>query len=68
VYRSFVPGHAQRVPYVTALVELIEDPKLRLATFLVGVENVKLRLGMPLRVDFETVARDIVIPVFRPTE
>jgi uncharacterized OB-fold protein len=66
VYRSFVPGHAARVPYVTALVELVEDPKLRLATFLIGLDEVALRLGLPLRVDFETIDSGVVLPVFRP--
>ncbi len=66
VHRSFVPGHAARVPYVTALVELIEDPKLRLATFLTGCDGVTLRLGLPLRVDFEPIEHGVVLPVFRP--
>jgi uncharacterized OB-fold protein len=66
VFRSFVPGHAGRVPYVTALVELAEDPTLRLATFLVGLREVKLTLGLPLRVDFETISDRVVLPVFRP--
>src|SRR5438552_14034967 len=61
VYRSFVPGHAARVPYVTGLVELVEDPKLRLATFIVGVNDITLALGLPMRVDFETVENEIVL-------
>lgn len=66
VYRSFIPGHSARVPYVTGIVELSEDPKFRLATFLVGLEGVKLGLGLPVRVDFERIENDIVLPVFRP--
>jgi uncharacterized OB-fold protein len=66
VYRSFVPGHQARVPYTTALVELIEDPQLRLATFLAGIADVRLRLGLPLQVDFEEIDGGIVLPVFRP--
>lgn len=66
VYRSFVPGHVARLPYVTGLVELPEDPGLRLATFLVGVEGVKLALGLPLRVDFERIDDHVMLPVFRP--
>ncbi len=66
VYRSFVPGHADRVPYVAGIVELAEDPKLRLATFLPDVSADSLQVGMPLRVDFETIREGIVLPVFRP--
>jgi uncharacterized OB-fold protein len=66
VYRSLVPGHARRLPYVTGLVELIEDPKLRLATFLVAVHGIKLALGLPMQVDFEAIENGIILPVFRP--
>jgi len=64
VYRSFIAD--MPAPYVTGLVELIEDPQLRLATLLRGVGSERLRLGMPLRVDFEVVRDGIVVPVFRP--
>ncbi|GIW41985.1 MAG: hypothetical protein KatS3mg076_2562 [Candidatus Binatia bacterium] len=66
VYRAFLPGY--RPPFVTALVELVEDPKLRLATYLRGVEDRKLSLGLPLEVDFEEAEAGIVLPVFRPAE
>jgi uncharacterized OB-fold protein len=65
VYRSFVPGYAARVPYVTALVELVEDPALRVATYLVGSEGLELRLGLPVHVEFELIENGIALPVFR---
>src|SRR5262249_41732059 len=36
VHRSFLPGLAQQVPYVTALVELEEDPMLRVPSMLMA--------------------------------
>ena len=66
VYRSFVPGHQARVPYLTGLVELVEDPTLRMATFLVGFEGLTRSLGLPVRVDFEPIENSIVLPVFKP--
>jgi uncharacterized OB-fold protein len=66
VFRTFVPGHQLRVPYVTALVELVEHSSLRLATFLVEVDNRQLSIGLRLQVDFETIGKEIVLPVFRP--
>jgi hypothetical protein len=45
VHRVFLPGYADRVPYVTALVELVEDPRVRLATFLRDVPASGLRVG-----------------------
>src|SRR4051794_18472561 len=35
VRRAFLPAFADRVPFVTALVELDEDPSVRLCTYLV---------------------------------
>ena len=65
VFRSFVPGHQSRLPYMTGIVELVEDPVLRLATFLVGLKERRPKLGMPLEVDFEDIENGIVLPVFR---
>src|SRR4051794_20114269 len=35
VRRAFLPAFADRVPFLTALVELAEDPAVRLCTYLV---------------------------------
>ena len=53
-------------PYVIAMVELAEGP--RLMTNLVGVEPdpARLRIGMPLEVVFEDVSPEIALPRFRP--
>lgn len=66
VHRSFVAGHAARVPYVTGIVELVEDPALRLTSFIVDAEDDELVLGLPLRVRFEEIAKDVALPVFAP--
>lgn len=65
-YRAFHPGWSQEVPYVTALVELEEGP--RLFTTLVGVEPdpKKVRCDMPVEVVFEDVSEEISLPKFRP--
>jgi uncharacterized OB-fold protein len=53
-------------PYVIAIVELAEGP--RLMTNLIGVEPdpVRLRIGMPVEVVFEDVSPEIALPRFRP--
>jgi uncharacterized OB-fold protein len=53
-------------PYVIAIVELAEGP--RLMTNLVGVEPdpAKLTIGMPVEVVFEDVSPEIALPRFRP--
>ncbi len=53
-------------PYVIAIVELAEGP--RLMTNLVGIEAdpAKIRIGLPVEVVFEDVTAEIALPRFRP--
>ena len=53
-------------PYVIAIVELDEGP--RLMTNLVGVEPdpAKIAFGMPVEVVFEDVSPEVTLPRFRP--
>jgi uncharacterized OB-fold protein len=55
-------------PYVIAIVELDEGP--RMMTNLVGVtmDPGAVRIGMPLEVVFEDVSDTIALPRFRPAE
>ncbi len=65
-HRAFHPGWAQETPYVTAIVELDEGP--RLYTNLVHVEPdpKSLRCDMPVEVVFEDISEEISLPRFRP--
>jgi uncharacterized OB-fold protein len=56
------------VPYVIAMIELDEGP--RLLSNLVGVDPdpAKLRCEMPVEVVFEDITEEITLPRFRPTE
>jgi len=63
VHRAFLPGY--RVPYVTALVALAEDPRVRLATCLRDIPARGLRAGMPVEVVFEPVSEHLTLPAFR---
>jgi len=53
-------------PYVIAIVELAEGP--RLMTNLVGVapDPGVIRIGMPVEVTFDDVSPDVALPRFRP--
>jgi uncharacterized OB-fold protein len=53
-------------PYVIAIVELDEGP--RMMTNLVGIEPdpAKLEIGMPVEVVFEDVSAEVALPRFRP--
>ncbi|KKD07006.1 Zn-ribbon domain-containing OB-fold protein [Streptomyces sp. WM6386] len=59
VHRNDLPPFGERTPYVAAVVQLAEGP--RMMTELVGVPPETLRAGMALEVDFRQG-----IPVFRP--
>jgi len=67
-YRAFHPGWSQDTPYVTAIVELEEGP--RLYTALVGVEPdpEHVRCDMPVEVVFEDISKEISLPKFRPVD
>lgn len=54
---------ADRVPYVIAIVELDEGP--RLTTEVVGVDPRDVRIGTRVMVEFED-HDDVSVPVFRP--
>jgi uncharacterized OB-fold protein len=60
------PAFAGRVPYVIAVVELAEGPKL--TSNVVGCDPALVHIGMRVVVEFEVVGDDAatVLPVFRP--
>lgn len=72
VERAFLPAFEDRVPFVTALVALAEDPAVRLCTYIVDVAPDALVADAPVRVtfrplEFTTVpGRAVVVPMFAP--
>lgn len=64
VYQNDLPPFVGRVPYIAAVVELAEGP--RMMTRVVDCEPEAIRVGMPVLVGFEEVDDEIVAPVFRP--
>jgi uncharacterized OB-fold protein len=72
VRRAFLPAFEARVPFVTALVALDEDPAVRLCTFVVDAEPETLVADAPVEVtfrplEFPTVpGRSVVVPMFTP--
>lgn len=63
--RPFHPGFADHLPYVVALVELDDQPGLRMLTNIVDATPPSLSVGQRLEVTFEDRAR-ITLPQFRP--
>jgi uncharacterized OB-fold protein len=62
-HQPWIPGFEP--PYVIAIVELAEQPGLRLTTNVVGCPIDAVRIGMPVRVVFEEQDQ-VWIPLFEP--
>ena len=65
-HQRWYPG--QEVPYVIGLVELVEQPGLRLMTNVVNCPLERVQIGMRLRVTFENVSDEVALPLFEPEE
>jgi uncharacterized OB-fold protein len=68
-HQNWMPG--PDLPYVVAIVEIEEDPRIRLTTNIVSCEPAEVYIGMPVEVVFEYHAHedgDIWLPLFRPLE
>jgi uncharacterized OB-fold protein len=55
---------ADKIPYVLAMVELAEGP--RLITALTGTEPGEVRVGQPVHAVFREVADGVTLPYFEP--
>jgi uncharacterized OB-fold protein len=64
VHQNDLPPFNQRVPYVAAIVDLDEGP--RVMTNLVDVAHDAIAIGMAVEVAFQKISDDVTIPVFRP--
>ena len=65
VDRAFNQGFVDALPYVLALVELDEQPGLRMIANVVDAGPTPLEVGMAVEVTFEDRG-EIVMPQFRP--
>jgi uncharacterized OB-fold protein len=63
VHVNDLPPFNQRVPYVAAIVELDEGP--RVMTNVEGTPFDQLRIGAAVEVDWKPISDDVTIPVFR---
>jgi uncharacterized OB-fold protein len=63
-HQNQAPGFREELPYVLALVELEEGP--RVMTNIVGCPPERVCIGLPVEVVFEDVTPEITLPKFRP--
>ena len=67
VHHVFMPQFEPDIPYILALVELDEQPGLRLLANIVDCPHDALRIGMPVELSFEDRGT-ITLPQFRPID
>jgi uncharacterized OB-fold protein len=66
VRRAAHPAFREEVPYVLAIVELEEGP--RLTANIVGVVPEEVRIGLPVEAVFEAATEEIGLVKFRPRQ
>lgn len=64
-HQAWLPGWD--LPYSVAIVELAEQPGLRLTTNVVDCDPHAVHVGMPVRVRFTPIDDDVWLPRFAPT-
>lgn len=64
VYHATHVAMADKVPYISALIELEEGP--RVLTNLRNCTEDEVRVGMPVRLRFEALTPEITLPQFEP--
>ena len=63
-HQNQAPGFREELPYVLAIVELEEGP--RIMTNVVGAAPDAVRIGMPVEVVFDDVTPEVTLAKFRP--
>jgi uncharacterized OB-fold protein len=64
--QPFDPYFMGKVPYTLAVIELPEEPNLKLVSNVVDIDPDDVRIGMPVEVVFTEVAPGVTLPHFRP--
>lgn len=65
VHPPVLPAFQDRVPYAVVLVELEEDPTLRLVGNVLDALPEEVRIGRPVQVAFEELTEEITLPQWR---
>jgi uncharacterized OB-fold protein len=66
VHNQRAPGFAEEVPYVVAIVELDEGPRMMTNIIDVEPDPEHVKIGMPVEIVYEDVTDEITLPKFRP--
>jgi hypothetical protein len=64
-FQAYHKGFENDLPYITAVVELDEGP--RILTNLVGCVTDEVKCDMPVEVTWENISKEFSLPKFKPT-
>ena len=64
--QAFHPFFVDRLPYTLIVVDLEEQPGLRLVSELVECSPEDVMVGMPVEVVWEDVTDEVTLPLFKP--
>jgi uncharacterized OB-fold protein len=67
VNQAFHPYYLEKLPYLLATVELVEQPRLMFFTRLTGCSEEDLRIGEAMEAVYEDAAPDLTFALFRPS-
>ncbi|HEX5940153.1 MAG TPA: Zn-ribbon domain-containing OB-fold protein [Dehalococcoidia bacterium] len=65
-YRPQMPGFESELPYITAIVELDEGPRLMTNLVEVDADPAVIKCDMPVEVVFAEINDELALPKFRP--
>lgn len=63
-HKAYHPAFEERLPYVTAVIELAEGP--RMVTNLIGVEISRIECEMEVEIVWEDITAEFSLPKFQP--
>jgi uncharacterized OB-fold protein len=66
MHQPNIAGFEQEIPYLNLLVELEEQPRLFMVSYLPMSAQAKVRISAAVEAHFETVNTEITLPQFRP--
>ena len=65
MHQPNIAGFEKEVPYINVLVELDEQPRLFMVSYLPISEREKIRIGGRVEVTFEKIDDEVTLPQFR---
>jgi uncharacterized OB-fold protein len=68
VYNNRAPGFADEIPYVVAMIELDEGPRMMSNLIDIEPDPDHVKIGMPVEVVYDDVTDEVTLPKFRPVE